>query len=45
MWSSRGPKGAARDDVDSDIQEIFKILGQANVIKKGGTWPKVHEQV
>jgi hypothetical protein len=34
-----------RDDVDLDAQEFLKILEQADVINKGGAWPKVHEQV
>jgi len=38
-------EGAPRDDVDSDAQEFLKILEQADVIKKGGAWLKVHEQV
>jgi hypothetical protein len=38
-------EGAPRDDVNSDAQEFLKILEQADVIKKGGTRLKVHEQV
>ena len=38
-------EGVPRDDVDSDAQEVFKILEQADVIKKGGAWLKVHKQV
>jgi hypothetical protein len=38
-------EGAPRDDVDSDAQEFLKILEQADVIKKGGTWLKVDQQV
>jgi hypothetical protein len=39
-------EGAQRDDLDLDTaQEFLKILNQADVIKKGGTWLKVHEQV
>ncbi len=38
-------EGAPRDDVHSDAQEFLKILEQADVIKKGGTWLKVHQQV
>jgi hypothetical protein len=39
-------EGAPCDDLDSDAaQEYLKILNQADVIKKGGTWLKVHEQV
>jgi hypothetical protein len=34
-----------RDDIDSDAQEFFKILKQADVIKQGGAWLKVHQQV
>jgi hypothetical protein len=36
-------EGTARDDVDSDTQEFFKILGQADVMKKRGTRLEVHE--
>jgi len=36
-------EGAPRDDVDSNAQELFKILEQADVVKKGGAWLKVHE--
>jgi hypothetical protein len=32
-----GLEGAPRDDVDTDSEEILKILEQADVIKKGGT--------
>ena len=39
------PESAPRDDVDSDAQEFLKILEQADVIKKGGTWLKVDQQV
>jgi hypothetical protein len=39
-------EGARRDDLDSDAApEFLKILNQADAIKKGGTWLKVHEQV
>jgi hypothetical protein len=38
-------EGAPRDDVDPDAQEFLKILEQADVIKKGGAWLKVHQQV
>jgi hypothetical protein len=38
-------EGGPRDDVDSDTQEFLKILEQADVIKKGGAWLKIHEQV
>jgi len=34
-----------RDDIDSDAQKFFKILEQADVVKKGGAWLKVHQQV
>jgi hypothetical protein len=34
------PEGAPRDDVDSDAQELLKILKQADMIKKGGAWFK-----
>jgi hypothetical protein len=38
-------EGTPRDDVDPDTQEFLKILAQADVIKKGGAWLKVHEQI
>jgi len=38
-------EGAARDDVDADAQRLLKILEQADVIKKGGSRLKLHEQV
>jgi len=38
-------EGAPRDDIDADAQEFFKILEQADVIKKGGAWLKINEQV
>ena len=38
-------EGAPRDDVDSDAQELLKILEQADVIKKGRTWLEIHEQI
>jgi hypothetical protein len=38
-------EGAPRDDIDSDAQEFLKILEEADVIKKGGTWLKVDQQV
>jgi hypothetical protein len=38
-------EGVSRDDVESDAQEFLKILEQADVIKKGGTWLKVDQQV
>jgi hypothetical protein len=38
-------EGVPRDDIDSDAQEFFKILEEADVIKKGCTWLKVHQQV
>ena len=34
-----------RDDIDSDTQKFFKILEQADVVKKGGAWLKVDQQV
>jgi len=40
-----GLEGAPRDDLDSDTQEVLKILNQADVIKKGGARLKVHQQV
>jgi hypothetical protein len=36
---------APRNDVHPYTQKFFKILEEADVIKKGGTWLKVHEQV
>src|SRR5580704_5712030 len=38
-------EGAPRDDADPDSQEFLKILEQADVIKKRGTWLEVHEQI
>jgi hypothetical protein len=38
-------EGAPRDDIDPDPQEFLKILEQADVIKKGGTWLEVHQQI
>jgi hypothetical protein len=38
-------ESAPRDDVDTDAKELLKILEQANMIKKGGTWFEVHQQV
>jgi hypothetical protein len=38
-------EGASRDDVDPDAQEFLKILEQADVIKKRGTWLEIHEQI
>jgi hypothetical protein len=40
-----GLEGAPRDDVDTDSEEILKILEQADVIKKGGARLEIHEQV
>jgi len=40
-----GLEGAPRNDVDSDAEEFFKILEQADMIKKGGARFEVHEQV
>jgi hypothetical protein len=34
-----------RNDVDADAQKLLKILEQADVIKKGSAWLKIHEQV
>ena len=38
-------QGVARDDIDSDAQELLKILEQADVIKQGGARLKVDQQV
>jgi hypothetical protein len=38
-------EGPPRDNVDCDAQEFLKVLEQADAIKKGGAWLKVHEQV
>jgi hypothetical protein len=38
-------EGAPRDDVHPYAQKFFKILEEADVIKKGGTWLKIHQQV
>jgi hypothetical protein len=38
-------EGVPRDDIDFDAQEFLKILEQTDVIKKGGAWLKVHQQV
>jgi hypothetical protein len=38
-------EGAPRDDVNSDAQEFFKILEQADVIEKRGAWLEIHEQI
>ena len=38
-------ESAPRDDVDANAEKLLKILEQADVIKKGGTWLKIHEQV
>jgi hypothetical protein len=38
-------EGAPCDNIDADAKEFLKILEQADVIKKGGAWLKVHEQV
>src|SRR5215468_3313481 len=40
-----GLQGAPRDDLDHDTQEFLKVLNQADVINKGGTRLKVHEQI
>jgi len=40
-----GLEGAPRHDVDTDAKEILQILEQADMIKKGSTLLKVHEQV
>jgi len=38
-------ESAPRNDLDSDSQEFLKVLEQADVIKKGGAWLEIHEQV
>ena len=38
-------EGAPRDDVDADAEKLLKILEQADMIKKGGAWLEIHEQV
>ena len=38
-------EGVPRNDADSYAQEFLKIPKQADVIKKGGAWLKIHEQV
>ncbi len=38
-------EGVPRNDADSYAQEFLKIPKQADVIKKGGAWLKVHKQV
>jgi hypothetical protein len=40
-----GLEGVPRDDADPYAQEFHKILEQADVIKKGGAWLEVHQQV
>ena len=40
-WIERTP----RDDVDSDTQQVFQILEQAHMIKKGGAWLEIDKQV
>lgn len=40
-----GLECAPCDDINSDTQKFLKILEQADVIKKGGAWFKVHQQV
>jgi hypothetical protein len=40
-WLERGP----RDDLHADSEELFKILEQADVIKKRYAWLEVHEQI
>ena len=38
-------QGVPCDNADSDAQEFFKVLEQADVIKEGGARLEVHEQV
>jgi hypothetical protein len=38
-------EGAPRDDVNPNSEEFLKILEQADVIKKRGTWLEVHQQI
>ena len=38
-------EGAPRDDVDTDAKELLEILEQADMIKKGSTRLKIHEQI
>jgi hypothetical protein len=40
-WLERG----SRDDVHADSEEFFKVLEQADVIKKRCAWLEVHEQI
>ena len=40
-----GLEGAARDDIDTNAEEVLEILEQADVIEKRGTRLKIHEQV
>ena len=38
-------EGAPCDDVDADAQEFLKIVAQADVIKNGGAWLEIHQQI
>ena len=38
-------EGAACDDVHFQAQEFLEVLGEADVIDKGGAWLEFHEQV
>ena len=38
-------EGIPRDHIDSYAKEFLEILEQADMIKKGGTRLKVHQQV
>jgi hypothetical protein len=40
-----GLEGASRHDVNLNSEEFLKILEQADVIKKRGTWLDVHQQI
>jgi hypothetical protein len=40
-WLERAP----RDDIYPDAQKFFKVLKQADVIKKRRAWLEVHEQI
>ncbi len=33
------------NETRDNLEEFLKILEQADMIKKGGTWLKVHQQV
>jgi len=38
-------QGAPRNDVNSNSEELLKILEQADVIKKRRTWLEIHQQI